>query len=162
MPQLDQFTYFTQFFWLCLLFLTFYILIFNDRYGVLGISRILKLRTHLLSHQGGTKTQSEHPKSLDDILRKGFHTGVSYMYSSFYEVSQWCKGVDLGEKGGKIRLIPCFGAISGSRGMEGNIFDSISKSSYRASSSPGWVMPCKGDIMGLHVLQGRGSTEVRL
>ena len=28
MPQLDKFTYFTQFFWLCLFFFTFYILVF--------------------------------------------------------------------------------------------------------------------------------------
>ena len=89
MPQLDQFTYFTQFFWLCLFFFTFYILICNDRYGVLGISRILKLRNKLLSHRGNN-IQRKDPKSLEDILRKGFHTGVSYMYSSLFEVSQWC------------------------------------------------------------------------
>ncbi|CAA6663965.1 unnamed protein product [Spirodela intermedia] len=40
MPQLDKFTYFTQFFWLRLLF-TFYIAICNDGDGVLGISRTL-------------------------------------------------------------------------------------------------------------------------
>nr|UDH53957.1 ATP synthase F0 subunit 8 [Hemerocallis citrina] len=44
MPQLDKFTYFTQFFWLCLILFTFYIPICNDGDGVLGISRILKLR----------------------------------------------------------------------------------------------------------------------
>ena len=54
MPQLDKFTYFTQFFWLCLFFFTFYIFICNDGDGVLGISRILKLRNQLVSHTGGT------------------------------------------------------------------------------------------------------------
>ena len=43
MPQLDKFTYFTQFFWSCLFLFTFYIPICNDGDGVLGISRILKL-----------------------------------------------------------------------------------------------------------------------
>ncbi|YP_717120.1 hypothetical protein BrnapMp022 (mitochondrion) [Brassica napus] len=54
MPQLDKFTYFSQFFWLCLFFFTFYIFICNDGDGVLGISRILKLRNQLLSHWGKT------------------------------------------------------------------------------------------------------------
>nr|AAO48983.1 mitochondrial membrane associated protein [Brassica juncea] len=54
MPQLDKFTYFSQFFWLCLFFFTFYIFICNDGDGVLGISRILKLRNQLLSHRGKT------------------------------------------------------------------------------------------------------------
>ncbi|KAL8198166.1 hypothetical protein R6Q57_029974 [Mikania cordata] len=54
MPQLDKFTYFTQFFWLCLFLFTFYIAICNDGDGLLGISRILKLRNQLLSHR--TKT----------------------------------------------------------------------------------------------------------
>nr|CAA41215.1 pol-urf [Brassica napus] len=54
MPQLDKFTYFSQFFWLCLFFFTFYIFICNDGDGVLGISRILKLWNQLLSHRGKT------------------------------------------------------------------------------------------------------------
>ena len=43
MPQLDKFTYFTQFFWSCLFLFTFYIAICNDGDGLLGISRIVKL-----------------------------------------------------------------------------------------------------------------------
>ena len=50
MPQLDKFTYFSQFFWLCLFLLIFYIPICNDGDGVLGISRILKLRNQLKTH----------------------------------------------------------------------------------------------------------------
>nr|YP_010736330.1 hypothetical protein P8546_mgp24 [Helianthus argophyllus]WEL36303.1 hypothetical protein [Helianthus argophyllus] len=38
------------------------------------------------------------------------------MYSSLFEVSQWCKAVDLLGKRRKITLISCFGEISGSRG----------------------------------------------
>lgn len=156
MPQLDKLTYFTQFFWLCLFFFIFYILICNDRDGVLGISRILKLRNQLLSHRGNN-IQSKDPNSLEDILRKGFSTGASYMYSSLFEVSQWCKAVDLLGKRKKITLISCFGEISGSRGMERNIFYLISKSSYSTFSNPGWGITCKNDIMLIHVLHGQGS-----
>jgi F-type H+-transporting ATPase subunit b len=156
MPQLDKFTYFTQFFWLCLFFFTFYIFICNDGDGVLGISRILKLRNQLVSHRGNNM-RSNDPKSLEDILRKGFSTGVSYMYSSLFEVSQWCNAVDLLGKKRKITLISCFGEISGSRGMERNIFYLISKSSYSTSSNPEWGITCRNDIMLIHVLHGQGS-----
>ena len=157
MPQLDKFTYFTQFFWLCLFFFTFYIFICNDGDGVLGISRILKLRNQLVSHRGNNSLRPRNdPNSLEDILRKGFSTGVSYMYSSLFEVSQWCKAVDLLGKRKKITLISCFGEISGSRGMERNIFYLISKSSYSTSSNPGWGITCRNDIMLIHVLHGQG------
>nr|YP_010035118.1 ATP synthase F1 subunit 8 [Euonymus alatus]QOX10141.1 ATP synthase F1 subunit 8 [Euonymus alatus] len=159
MPQLDKLTYFTQFFWSCLFLFTFYILICNDRDGVLGISRILKLRNQLLSplKSKENKIRSKDPNSLEDILRKGLSTGVSYMYSSFFEVSQWCKAVDLLGKRKKITLISCFGELSGSRGMERNIFYLISKSSYSTFSNPGWGITCKNDIMLIHVLHGQVS-----
>nr|AHA47101.1 ATPase subunit 8 [Amborella trichopoda] len=158
MPQLDKFTYFTQFFWLCLIFFTFYISLCNDGDGVLGISRILKLRNQLVSHQRrGNKIRSNDPKSFEDILRKGFSTGVSYMYSSLFEVSQWCNAVDLLVKWRKITLISCFGEISGSRGMERNILYLISKSSYSTSSSPGWGITSRNEIMLIHVPHGQGN-----
>lgn len=153
MPQLDKLTYFSQFFWLCLFLFIFYIPICNDGDGVLGISRILKLRNQLLSHRGNN-IRSKDPKSLEDILRKGFSTGVSYMDSTLFEVSQWCKAVDLLGKKRKITLISCFGEISGSRGIERNIFYLISKSSY---SNPGWGITCRNDIMLIHVPHGQGS-----
>lgn len=133
MPQLDKLTYFSQFFWLCLLLFTFYILFFNNNNGILGISRILKLRNQLLSHRGN-KIRSKDPKNLEDISRKGFSTGLSYMYSSLSEVSQWCKTVDYL---GKITQISDFGEISGSRGTERQIPHLIPKSSYNTSSS--WI-----------------------
>ena len=156
MPQLDKFTYFTQFFWSCLFLFTFYIPICNDGDGVLGISRILKLRNQLVSHRENNM-RSNDPKSLEDILRKGFSTGVSYMYSSLFEVSQWCNAVDLLGKKRKITLISCFGEISGSRGMERNIFYLISKSSYSTSSNPEWGITCRNDIMLIHVPHGQRS-----
>lgn len=156
MPQLDKFTYFTQFFWSCLFLFTFYIPICNDGDGLLGISIILKLRNQLVSHRENN-IRSSDPNSLEDILRKGFSTGVSYMYKSLFEVSQWCKAVDLLGKRRKITLISCFGEISGSRGMERNIFYLISKSSYSTSSNPGWGITCRNDIMLIHVPHGQRS-----
>nr|YP_010707941.1 mitochondrial ATPase F0 complex subunit 8 [Helicanthes elasticus]WCQ87303.1 mitochondrial ATPase F0 complex subunit 8 [Helicanthes elasticus] len=158
MPQLDKFTYFTQFFWSCLFLFILYIFICNDGDGVLGISRILKLRNQLVSRRGNNDLRPRNdPNCLEDILRKGFSTGVSYMYSSLFEVSQWCNAVDLLGKRGKIALISCFGEISGSRGMERNIFYLISKSSYSTSSNPGWGITCRNDIMLIHVPHGQGS-----
>nr|UIF91907.1 ATP synthase F1 subunit 8 [Crocus sativus] len=133
MPQLDKFTYFTQFFWLCLLFFTFYIALWNYGDGVIGISRILKLRKQLLSHQAPEGRRND--ASLEDISRKGFRTSLSYMYSTLLEVSQWCQTVASLVKGRIIALIFCFGEISGVRGMESQIPYLISKFSFLTSSS---------------------------
>ncbi|KAI3917494.1 hypothetical protein MKW92_003510 [Papaver armeniacum] len=145
MPQLDQFTYFTQFFWSCLLLFTFYIAITNDSNGFLGISRILKQRNELLS-QRGTKIRIKASNG-ESISRKGFSTGLSYMYSRLSEVSKWCHSVDLMVKGRKMTLISCFEEISGSRGMEKNIFYFLSKSSSSTSVNPVWGMPFKKESM---------------
>lgn len=153
MPQLDKFTYFSQFFWLCLFFFTFYIAICNNGDGLLGISRILKLRNQLISNQGN-KIQSKDPNSLEDILIKGFSTGVSYMYSILFEVSQWCKTIDYLGKSMKLTLISCFGEINGLRGIDKNILYLISKSSYNTSSSR---ITLRNDIMLNHVLHGQRS-----
>ncbi|KAL8491006.1 hypothetical protein ACS0TY_022861 [Phlomoides rotata] len=119
-------------------------------------SRIRKLWNQVVSHRE-TNIWSNDPKSLEEILRKGFSTGVSYMYSSLFEVSQWCNAVNLLGKRNKITLISCFRELSGSRGMENNLFYLISKSSYSISSNPGWGIACRNDIMLMHVLHGQGS-----
>nr|YP_009704768.1 ATPase subunit 8 [Haematoxylum brasiletto]QEX95971.1 ATPase subunit 8 [Haematoxylum brasiletto] len=156
MPQLDKFTYFTQFFWSCLFLFTFYIPICNDGDGVLGISRILKLRNQLVSNRGNN-IRSNDPNSLEDILRKGFSTGVSYMYSSLFEVSQWCNAFDLLGKRRKITWISCFGEISGLRVMERIILYFISKSSYSTSKkTPRWAITCGNEIVLIHVPRGQG------
>nr|ULQ69858.1 ATP synthase subunit 8 [Puelia olyriformis] len=153
MPQLDKLTYFSQFLWLCLLLFTLYILLYNNNNGILGISRILKLRNQLLSHRGN-KIRGKDPKNLEDISRKGFSTGLSYMYSSLSEVSQWCKTVDYLGKRRKITLISDLGEISGSGGMETKIPYLVSKSSYNTSSSR---ITCWKNRMLTHVPHGQGS-----
>lgn len=155
-PQPDKFTYSTQFFRLCLIFFTFYIPPCND--GVLRISRIPKPRNQLVPHQRrGNNIRSNDPNSLEEISREGFSTGVSHMYSSSFEVSQWCNAVDLLGKRKRITYISCSGEISGSRGMERNILYMISKYPYSTYSNPisGWRIPCRNDIMLIHVLHGQ-------
>ena len=151
MPQLDKFTYFTQFFWSCLLLFTFYIPIFNDGDGVLGISRILKLRNQLLS-QRRKKIWSKDPNSLEDILSQGCSTGVSYMYSILFEVSQWYKTINY--KSMKFTLISCSGGNSGLQGIEKNILYLINKSSYNTSSSR---ITLRNDIKVINVLHSQRS-----
>nr|UPI48967.1 ATPase subunit 8 [Balanophora reflexa] len=165
MPQLDPFTYFTQFFWSCLFIFTLYIFLCND--GVLKIGRIIKLRNRLVFiHPNYLRPRSN---DLEDISRKGFSTGVSYMYFSLSKVSQWCKDVYLSEQGGyevSTTMISCFGEISGSRGMEKNILYLISKSSIIVNYNKGYplsystssrILCCRNDIMLIHVPHGQGS-----
>ncbi|KAI4999206.1 hypothetical protein ZWY2020_060067 [Hordeum vulgare] len=85
MPQLDKLTYFSQFFWLCLLLFTFYILLFNNNNGILGISRILKLRNQSL-HGGEIRARTLR---MEDISRKGFST-VSHICTPVYpSIPMW-------------------------------------------------------------------------
>ncbi|KAG8380878.1 hypothetical protein BUALT_Bualt06G0062400 [Buddleja alternifolia] len=107
----------------------------------------------------GDQHPEQRPQEFGRYLEKRFSTGVSYMYGSLFEVSQWCNAVDLLGKRKKITLISCFGELSGSRGMERNIFYLISKSSYSTSSNPGWGITCRNDIMLMHVLHGQGSID---
>ena len=151
MPQLDQFTYLTQFFWSCLVLFTSYLIICNDRDGVLGIGRILKLRNHLLSHRG-TKIRLPQTEKLEEVSIKGLSTGVSYMSSTFLEVSQWCQAVDFLGKKRKRTWISSFGEISGSRGMDRHMISLISKSSESSS-----LFTCRKDLMLIHVPHGQGS-----
>ena len=116
MPQLDKFTYLTQILWFCLLFFSFYIFIWNSRDGVLGISRLLKLRNQLLSHRVSNIRSKDQRLEDEDILSPALRTGLSYMYSSLFFVSQWCCFDTI-----KSTFLCSFGEISGSRGMERNI-----------------------------------------
>ena len=72
MPQLDQFTYLTQFVWLCVSFMSLYILLYKD--GLPKIARILKLRSKLVSqqnpNQSGILSQSEQPSSSELVAEQ--------------------------------------------------------------------------------------------
>ncbi|KAF3585795.1 hypothetical protein F2Q69_00026736 [Brassica cretica] len=105
----------------------------------------------------------DHPKQgssgLEVLLRKGFNTGVSYMYVCLFEVFQWCKAVKLLEKRKKIILISCFGEISGSRRMKRNILYNISKSFL--SNTGRWITcrKCRNDIMLINIVHRQGSIK---
>nr|QKE23692.1 ATPase subunit 8 [Pseudocaryopteris paniculata] len=154
MPQLDKFTYFTQFFWLCLFFLTFYIAICNDGDGLLGIGRILKLRNQLGSRREAN-VRSKDSKAEEVHFTKGLSTGVSYMHTSLLEVSRWCNSTvgSLG-RGKKISTLSSFGELSAARGMERRILDWISKSSTNFGKG------CKDSTL-IHVLHGQGNIGSR-
>nr|ULQ69246.1 ATPase subunit 8 [Ecdeiocolea monostachya] len=152
MPQLDKFTYLTQFVWLCVLFFTFYILFLNNSNGIVAISRILKLRKQLLSHRGN-KIRSKDQMHFQDLSRKAFSTGVSYMYASFNEVSQWCKTVDYSGKRSQITFLSSFGEISGSRGIGCFILYLISQFEYKKTDS----RHLQNQLMLIHVPHGQGS-----
>nr|YP_008816012.1 ATP synthase F0 subunit 8 [Closterium baillyanum]AGZ90234.1 ATP synthase F0 subunit 8 [Closterium baillyanum] len=92
MPQLDQFTYLTQFVWLCVFYMTFYVLLYND--GLPKISRILKLRAHLVSQQSGAKAFLSN-QDVDSALfpvQAALKSSLSYLYSSVSGASKWCSG----------------------------------------------------------------------
>jgi F-type H+-transporting ATPase subunit b len=90
MPQLDQFTYLTQFVWLCVFYMSFYVLLYNE---LPLISRILKLRTLLVSKvtSGGPRiTAFLNPQ---DVVLRTLQSSVAYMYSSVSAASDWCKSL---------------------------------------------------------------------
>lgn len=109
MPQLDQFTYLTQFVWLCVFYMTFYVLLLND--GLPKISRILKLRAHLSAdrntgseqHQGALKITSVNSSAdivgfgveSKDVIFRTLSNSISYLNSSVTGAFNWCtKSVD--------------------------------------------------------------------
>lgn len=143
MPQLDPFTYFSQFLWFCLLFFTFYIFICNNGDGFLSISRILKLRNQLLA-QPENKILSK--KANSQILQKAFSTSVSYMQSTLSQVSEWSKALHFSKK---IPLLASFGELRLARRIEENLCRLISKS----STNP--TVTCKNERMQLHLLHAQ-------
>jgi len=68
MPQLDTLTYFTQFFWLIIIFFSFYILLSNDIIPQIGIT--LKLRKELKTPRIKTKIQEGNNLNRDKIFIK--------------------------------------------------------------------------------------------
>jgi len=86
MPQLDQFTYLTQFVWLTLTFLAYYLLVYN--YSLPKISRILKLRARYAETEstvGGKEIDSRSPILVDSIKQS-----ATYLNTSVTGASEWC------------------------------------------------------------------------
>ena len=87
MPQLDQFTYFSQFLWLCVFFMGFYVLLYND--GLPKVGRILKLRARLVSQQGAQTDLSDQYEQ-DAVVKESLQDCVTYLESSVSAASEWC------------------------------------------------------------------------
>nr|QJH92102.1 ATP synthase F0 subunit 8 [Podocarpus macrophyllus] len=150
MPQLDQFTYPTQFFRCRLIFLAYYLCPCND--GLPRLSRIPKPRNQLVPRDN---IRINNPSlGLEEILVRVFLSGTSHMYSSLSEISRWCDADLLGREK-KITSLSCFGEISGSRGMESNMLYLIPKYSYSTTPNPlsGWRN--RENIMLIHVPHGQ-------
>ena len=111
MPQLDQFTYLTQFVWLCVFYMTFYVLLFND--GLPKISRIFKLRAYLSANNSQSTDRKQETTlgsdginksvggsdslgvELKDIVFRTMNSSITYLNSSVAEAFNWCtKSVD--------------------------------------------------------------------
>jgi hypothetical protein len=118
MPQLDQFTYFTQFIWLFVCFMSFYVLLYNN--GLPKVSRILKLRNLLVNKtaavtETSTATAVVRPKlqlelqsnneskssntsqvgtanavGADIVIKDSLNGCISFLNSSLSSASEWC------------------------------------------------------------------------
>ena len=92
MPQLDQVTFFSQYFWLCFFFFTFYLFLYKS--FLPKMSRILKYRKRKveLSQQGISTMGQENEKagsSYQTLLFSGLSYSASLFDSSLKQVDSW-------------------------------------------------------------------------
>ena len=96
MPQLDQVTFLSQFFWLCLFFFGFYFVICKHFLPKMG--RILKFRKKKmnLSAEGVQTMQQENEKvraSSKAVVENGLSTGGSFLLSQLQRTESWLNNV---------------------------------------------------------------------
>ena len=96
MPQLDQVTFFSQYFWLCLLFFTFYLFLY--KHFLPKMSRILKYRKRkvALSQQGISTMEQENEKagsSYQTLLFSGLSHSASLFDGSLKQLDSWLSQV---------------------------------------------------------------------
>lgn len=93
MPQLDQFTYFSQFVWLTLSFLVYYVVVVHS--SLPKLSRILKSRARFLSQQTSS-VASQHGAPLgqdkvnDTLVTDCIHSSAHYLHESVAAAQAWC------------------------------------------------------------------------
>ena len=92
MPQLDKVSFLSQFFWLCVFFLGFYIMAL--KYFLPQMSRILKYRKKRLSqsHQGVSYMQQENTtvrSSAEKLLETGFKNSNHLFKQSHIRTQDW-------------------------------------------------------------------------
>ena len=96
MPQLDQVTFFSQYFWLCFFFFTFYLFLY--KHFLPKMSRILKYRKRKveLSQQGMSTMEQENEKagsSYQTLLFSGLSHSASLFDVSLKQVDSWLSQV---------------------------------------------------------------------
>jgi len=90
MPQLDTYTFFSQVFWLILIFSVFYILILNN--VLPNIARSLKLRRKQISAADGSIIGEEHKAimtSTSNILETSVKDSTSFLSTVRNSSSEW-------------------------------------------------------------------------
>lgn len=91
MPQLDKVTFFSQFFWLSVFFIIFYIA--QCKLFLPRISRILKLRIKKMSLSNDLVGQSEKAGQGDTVLSKGISLSRSTLNQNFQNTQAWVQQV---------------------------------------------------------------------
>ena len=96
MPQLDQVTFLSQFFWLCVFFFGFYFVICKHFLPKMG--RILKFRKKKmnLSGEGVQSMQQENEKvraSSKALVENGLNTSGSFLLSHLQRIESWLNSV---------------------------------------------------------------------
>nr|AHI16109.1 Atp8 [Sphagnum girgensohnii] len=162
MPQLDQFTYLTQFVWLCVFYTTLYVLLYND--GLPKISRILKLREQLISHKNVGTELSNYSVEQDVLFQECFDTSISYLYSSVSGASKWCnemvKSLNANQLKKMNKSYVCFlGEISVSQIIKKNALSTMSPSTYHHTFL---ALRQSTALNKIYVLRGQRNTLVNI
>jgi len=99
MPQLDQLTFFSQFFWLCVFYLGFYIVLV--KYFLPKMNRILKVRQ--MKMNSGNSGQSDFLKMKEEnenmkarrenALSEAFKESKDFLNESYQKTSSWVQKV---------------------------------------------------------------------
>jgi len=90
MPQLDKVTFLTQFFWLCIFYFGFYLLLV--KHFLPRMARLLKLRQAKmsLSQEGfGLQEKSDLQKTGDSLLLHGAKSSRNFFTASLQNTSDW-------------------------------------------------------------------------
>lgn len=93
MPQLDTYMYFSQVFWLIIMFTTFYILVLNNILP--NIARVLKLRNKQINASEGSLVSKEHEKVMEttsNILEYSLQDSTKFLNNVRNASSTWLEG----------------------------------------------------------------------
>ena len=105
MPQLDQVTFFSQFFWLCVFFFGFYFAI--CKHFLPQMSRILKFRRKKTAGGEGVEIlQQERHKARTSgavVVENGLKWSSTFLLSHLQQMEGWYKGVIVDTNKGQLQ-----------------------------------------------------------